>query len=158
MKGDEAVIRELNAALSAELSAIVQYMVQAEMCENWGYERLADYTKKRAFVEMRHAEALIERILFLDGTPGVAVQLKPEIGATVPAQLEAGLNDEKESVRMYNLAITVCERAADNGSRDLFQHMVEDEEEHIDWLEAQLTSIADVGLPNYLSQQLHKDE
>lgn len=158
MKGNAAVINELNAALSAELSAIVQYVVQAEMCENWGYERLADYTMKRSRVEMRHAERLIERILFLDGTPAVNIALKPEIGATVPAQLEAGLHDEKESVKMYNAAIMICEKAGDNGSRDLFQHMVEDEEEHIDWLEAQLTSIADMGLPNYLSQQLHKDE
>src|SRR5688572_7797526 len=138
MRGNPDVLRELNAALSAELSAIVQYMVQSEMCENWGYESLHHVIRSRAMVEMRHAEGLIERILYLDGTPEVAVALKPAIGNNVKAQLENGLKDEVESARMYNEAIKVCESAADNGSRDLFQHMLENEEEHIDWLEAQL--------------------
>jgi bacterioferritin len=151
MRGHPDVLKELNAALSAELSAIVQYMVQSEMCENWGYERLHE-------VEMRHAEGLIERILYLDGTPEVAVALQPEIGDNVKAQLEAGLKDEIASVRMYNDAIKVCERAADNGSRDLFQHMVENEEEHIDWIQAQLHDIEEMGMQNYLAQQLHKKE
>jgi len=158
MRGNPDVIRELNAALSAELSAIVQYMVQSEMCENWGYSRLHHATRSRAMVEMRHAESLIERILYLDGTPEVAVALKPEIGNNVKAQLENGLKDETDSVRMYNQAIKVCEGAADNGSRDLFQHLVEAEEEHIDWLEAQLHDIAEMGIQNYLAQQLHQKE
>jgi bacterioferritin len=158
MRGDPDVLRELNAALSAELSAIVQYMVQSEMCENWGYQNLHHVTRSRAMVEMRHAESLIERILYLDGTPEVAVALKPEIGNNVKAQLENGLKDEVGSVRMYNDAIKVCERAADNGSRDLFQHLVEAEEEHIDWLEAQLHDIEEMGIQNYLAQQLHKQE
>ena len=156
MRGNPDVIRELNAALSAELSAIVQYMVQSEMCENWGYQNLHHVIRSRAMVEMRHAEGLIERILYLDGTPEVAVALKPDIGNSVTAQLEAGLKDEIASVRMYNDSIKVCESAGDNGSRDLFQHMVENEEEHIDWLEAQLHDIQEMGLQNYLAQQLHK--
>jgi bacterioferritin len=158
MRGHPDVLKELNAALSAELSAIVQYMVQSEMCENWGYERLHEVIRSRAMVEMRHAEGLIERILYLDGTPEVAVALQPEIGDNVKAQLEAGLKDEIASVRMYNDAIKVCERAADNGSRDLFQHMVENEEEHIDWIQAQLHDIEEMGMQNYLAQQLHKKE
>jgi bacterioferritin len=158
MRGHPDVLKELNAALSAELSAIVQYMVQSEMCENWGYERLYEVIRSRAMVEMRHAEGLIERILYLDGTPEVAVALQPEIGDNVKAQLEAGLKDEIASVRMYNDAIKVCERAADNGSRDLFQHMVENEEEHIDWIQAQLHDIEEMGMQNYLAQQLHKKE
>lgn len=155
MRGNPDVIRELNAALSAELSAIVQYMVQSEMCENWGYQRLHQVIRGRAMVEMRHAEGLIERILYLDGTPEVAVALKPEIGKNVKEHLENGLKDETDSVRMYNEAIKVCERAADNGSRDVFQHMLENEEEHIDWLKAQLHDIETMGMQNYLAQQLH---
>lgn len=154
MKGNDKVIELLNAALSDEMSASVQYMVQAEMCENWGYERLAGLTKARAIEEMRHAERLIERVLFLDGTPNVTVPLTPRVGATVPEQLEIDLEDETNAVKMYNDAAKTCREAADAGSKDLFESLLHDEERHADFLEAQLNSIKVLGLGTYLSQQL----
>lgn len=154
MKGNAKVIAELNGALRAELTAIIQYMVQAEMCHNWGYQRLGDYIKRQAIGEMRHAEGLIERILFLDGKPVVDVGLKPKIGDNVKAQLEDDLVDEKDAVRQYNAAIKVCTDAGDNGSRELFERMVKDEEGHTDDLEAKLQSIRDMGMPNWLTQQM----
>jgi bacterioferritin len=156
MRGDPKVIAELNSALSSELTAIAQYMVQAEMCANWGYAQLSQYTKKRAIDEMHHAEHLIERILFLDGVPGVDVALKPQIGATVPAQLETDLKDEYDAIRQYNASAKICEAAGDHGTRELFDAMIKDEEAHADWLEAQLTIIEQAGLQNYLAQQLEK--
>src|SRR5512138_2786514 len=121
MKGNADVISELNAALSAELTAIVQYMVQAEMCNNWGYHRLGDYIKHQAFDEMRHAEGLIERILFLDGLPKVDVGLQPKVADNVKGHLEDNLVDEKDAVRQYNAAAKVCVDAGDNGSREQFE-------------------------------------
>ncbi len=154
MRGNEKVIAELNAALRAELTAIVQYMVQAEMCHNWGYHGLGDYIKKQAFGEMHHAEGLIERILFLDGKPAVDIGLKPKIADNIKAQLEDDLVDEKDAVRQYNASVRVCVDAGDNGSRELFESMVKDEESHTEQLEAKLQGIQDVGLANWLSQQL----
>jgi bacterioferritin len=154
MKGNEKVIAELNAALSSELTAIAQYMVQAEMCHNWGYKRLGDLTRKRAIEEMRHAEGLIERILFLDGTPGVDVALRPRIGATVKEHLEIDLKDEHEAVQQYNNSVKLCLEVKDNGSRELFEHMIDDEERHVDFLEAQLHTIEEIGIANYLTEQL----
>lgn len=153
MKGSEKVISELNRALSAELTAIVQYMVQAEMCDNWGYGKLGEATKKRAIQEMRHAEALIERVLFLDGTPAVEVALEPKIGASVKAQLELDLHDEADAVKQYNAAVAICRQEGDNGSRELFEKMIKDEEMHTDYLETQLRVISEVGIQNYLSEQ-----
>src|SRR5579862_5306790 len=128
MKGNEKVIKALNKALCDELTAIVQYMVQAEICENWGYGRLAGLTKGRAIEEMRHAEHLIERIIFLDGTPNVNVPLAPEVGTTVQQQLEAGLEGESTAIRDYNADITLCAEAGDAGSKDLFEALLRDEE------------------------------
>ncbi|MGA3213450.1 MAG: bacterioferritin [Terriglobales bacterium] len=158
MKGNDKVIRELNAALSAELSAIAQYMVQAEMCANWGYLRLSGLTKARAIEEMKHAEGLIERILFLDGIPGVDITLKPKIGATVPEQLKFDLDDEVAAVHEYNNAVKVCVAAGDDGSKELFDRLIQDEEHHVDFLEAQLHTIKDMGIANYLAQQMHNGE
>jgi bacterioferritin len=158
MRGNAKVLKELNAALLAELTAIVQYMVQAEMCDNWGYRNLGALTKKRAIEEMRHAEGLIERIIFLDGTPDVEVGINPKVGKDVTTQLKIDHRDELDAVKQYNASIEVCERSGDNGSRELFEEMVEDEEKHIDFLEAQLQAIKDVGISNYLSEQLHKKE
>lgn len=158
MRGNDKVIEQLNAALSAELTAIAQYMVQAEMCQNWGYERLGELTKKRALEEMKHAEGLIERILFLDGTPAVNVALLPKIGANVKEHLEIDLKDELEAVEQYNNAVKVCIGAADAGSRELFEHMIQDEERHADFLEAQLHSIQEMGIANYLSEQLKSNK
>jgi len=154
MRGNEKVIEQLNGALSAELTAIVQYMVQAEMCDNWGYKRLGELTKKRAIEEMRHAEGLIERIIFLDGTPEVKVGLRPRIGANVKEHLEIDLKDEVEASEQYNNAFKICVAAGDDGSRVLFERMIQDEERHVDFLEAQLHSIQEMGIANYLSEQL----
>lgn len=157
MRGNPKVIKELNAALLAELTAIVQYMVQAEMCDNWGYERLGALTKKRAIQEMHHAEGLIERIIFLDGTPEIEVGLKPNVGPDVKAQLEIDLRDELDAVKQYNASIDICESSGDNGSRELFEGMVEDEEDHVEFLEAQLQAIKDMGIANYLAEQMQKE-
>jgi bacterioferritin len=154
MHGDAKVIEQLNAALSSELTAIVQYMTQSEMCQNWGYKRLGERTKARAIEEMRHAEGLIERIIFLDSTPTVEVGLKPQLGANVHQQMQINLKDEQDAVVQYNAAVQVCTAANDDGSRALFERMIHDEERHADYLEAQLHSIQEMGIANYLSQQL----
>ena len=154
MRGNEKVIEQLNAALSAELTAIVQYMVQTEMCESWGYPRLAGLTKARAIEEMHHAEGLIERIIFLDGTPSVDIPLTPKVGATVQQQLETDYADEDGAVRQYNDAAKLCREAGDSGSKDLFEKMIQDEERHADFLEAQLHCIKEMGIGAYLSQQV----
>jgi bacterioferritin len=155
MRGNEKVIHELNEALKAELTAIVQYIVHGEMQENWGYMKLGGYIKKQAIDEMRHAEELIERILFLDGTPKVDIMMAPTIGGNVKAQLENDLAGEVGAVKMYNASVKVCAEAGDNASRELFVKMVKDEEDHTDWLEAQLGIVRDTGLDNYLAQQIH---
>jgi len=154
MKGSSKVVKELNAALSAELTAIVQYIVQAEMADNWGYGKLGALTKRRAIEEMRHAEALIERILFLDFAPSVDVALTPKIGNSVEAHFKADLADEVDAVRQYNAAVAVCDHEGDSGSRELFKRMIKDEEGHTDYLEAQLGMIREIGIENYLAQQL----
>jgi bacterioferritin len=154
MRGDKNVLSELNAALKAELIAVVQYMVQAEMCENWGYGRLAGEIKKQAIEEMRHSEGLIERILFLDGTPAVDITLTPRISPNVKAQLEDDLKDETDAIKQYNGAIKVCREAGDNGSRELFQGLLKDEEGHTDTLEAWLNAIREIGIENWLAQQM----
>lgn len=154
MQGDKKVIEQLNAALSSELTAIVQYMTQSEMCQNWGYKRLGDLSKARAIEEMKHAEGLIERIIFLDGIPSVEVGLKPQLGSKVQEQMEINLKDEVDAARQYNDAVKVCVEAKDDGSRALFEGMIRDEERHADFLEAQLHSIKEVGIASYLAQQL----
>ncbi|MFZ0313616.1 MAG: bacterioferritin [Candidatus Korobacteraceae bacterium] len=156
MRGDPKVIEQLNIALSNEMTAVVQYMVQAETCENWGYGRLAGLTKTRAIEEMRHAEALIERIIYLDAAPDVNIPLKPVIGNNVAKQLEAGLADETNAIREYNDAILACSHAGDAGSKDLFERLLHDEERHADFLEAQLHSIKEMGIGPYLAQQMSK--
>ena len=157
MQGNEKVIEQLNAALSSELTYIVQYITQAEMCNNWGYARLGDVTKARAVEEMRHVKGLIERIVFLGGTPRVDVPLLPKIGPTVQQQLEFDLQGEHESVVQYNNAVKICIESADEGSRELFTQMTLVEERHVDCLEAQLHSIKEMGIANYLSEQLKAD-
>jgi len=158
MRGDPKVIEQLNAALSSELTAIVQYMTQSEMCQNWGYKRLGERTKARAIEEMRHAEGLIERIIFLDSIPTVDVGLKPQLGSNVQKQMEINLKDEQDAVHQYNGAVKVCVQASDDGSRVLFEHMIKDEERHVDYLEAQVHSIKEMGIANYLSQQMDGDD
>ena len=155
MKGDPKVIEQLNIALCGELTAIVQYMTQSEMCQNWGYPRLGDRIKARAIEEMKHAEGLIERIMFLDGTPRTTLSLKPQIGGTIPEQFSLALQDEMGAVREYNDAAEICAAAKDNGSKLLFEHMLHDEERHADFLESQLNIIKEIGLGDYLTQQLN---
>jgi bacterioferritin len=154
MRGNEKVIGQLNAALGAELTAIVQYMTQSEMCNNWGYPQLGARTKARAIEEMKHAEGLIERIIFLDGIPSVDVGLKPRLGTNVQQQMDINLEDEHDAVRQYNDAVKVCVEAKDDGSRVLFEKMIQDEERHVDYLEAQIHAIKEMGIANYLAQQI----
>ncbi len=156
MQGNKKVIERLNLALHDELTAVVQYMVQAETCENWGYGRLAGLTKARAIEEMRHAEALIERIIFLDAVPEVNVAIKPTLGKDVPQQFEAGLADETGAIRDYNESAEICREAGDSGTKDLFERLLHDEERHADFLEAQLSAIKQMGIGAYLAQQMNK--
>jgi len=158
MRGNQKVIDELNAALKSELTAIVQYIVHSEMQHNWGYHKLGNYIKKQAIDEMRHAEGLIERILFLEGVPKVDDQPTPKIGQDVKAQMENDLADEADAVRQYNASVTVCVEAGDNGTRELFEKMVRDEEGHNDFFEAQLDMIKEIGIQNYLAQQMGGEE
>ena len=158
MRGSSKVIEELNKALREELTAINQYFLHAEMCENWGYEKLAKHTRVESIEEMQHAEKLIEHILYLDGTPNMSDYFKINIGQNVKAQLEFDLQVEYEAVKRLNQGIETCVKAGDNGSRDLLQGILTDEEEHIDWLEGQLHAISEMGLPNYLAQQLHEEK
>ena len=152
MRGNEKVLAELNEALREELSAINQYFIHAEMCHNWGYHRLGSYIRKQAIDEMKHAEVLIERILFLDGTPKMEY-LDLNVGQTVKDQLEADLKLEVNAVAMYNKAIQISRDALDDASRELFARLLKDEEEHVDWLEAQLHMIKEIGYERYLSNQ-----
>jgi bacterioferritin len=158
MKGDAKVIEFLNQVLKAELTAINQYFLHAEMCENWGYQRLAKLTKKESIEEMTHAEKLMERILYLDGTPNMTDYFKINVGATVEAQLKNDLQLEYDAVKRLNDGIKLCVAAGDNGSRDLAQKILDDEEHHIDWLEGQLHAISEMGIANYLAQQLKEDK
>ncbi|HZW93994.1 MAG TPA: bacterioferritin [Candidatus Eremiobacteraceae bacterium] len=152
MKGNSKVIKELNDALREELTAINQYFLHAEMCENWGYKKLADYIKKQSIDEMKHAEVLIERVLFLDGTPSME-PLKLTVGGTVLHMIESDLALELGAVKQYNAAVQIATEEKDNGSRDLLVKLLKDEEEHVDWLEAQLHQIKEVGYERYLSLQ-----
>ncbi|HSC27929.1 MAG TPA: bacterioferritin [Vicinamibacterales bacterium] len=153
MKGNSKVIKHLNKALKEELTAINQYFVHAEMCHNWGYHRLGSHIRKQSVDEMRHAEALIERILFLDATPTME-PMPLSIGQSVRKQLESDLGLEFGAVKSYNEAIVVSREAGDNTSRELFERLLKDEEGHVDWLEAQLHLISEVGYERYLAQQL----
>jgi bacterioferritin len=155
MRGNDQVIAVLNEVLKAELTAINQYFLHAEMCENWGYMRLAGITRKESIEEMRHAEVLIERILYLDGTPTMHELFPLRIGKTVREQIENDLQVEYEAVPRLNNGIKLCESVGDNGSRDLLLKILTDEEHHVDYLEAQLGIIREVGIENYLAQQIN---
>jgi bacterioferritin len=152
MKGDPKVTKELNDARREELTAINQYFVHAEMCENWGNKKLSDYIKKQSIDEMKHAELLIERVLFLDGTPTME-PLKLTVGATVRHMIESDLALELSAVKQYNAAVQIATQEKDNGSRNLLVKLLKDEEDHVDWLEAQLHQIKEVGYERYLSMQ-----
>ena len=154
MQGNPKVIALLNEALKEELTAINQYFLHAEMCENWHYDKLGGYIKKQSIDEMKHAEILIERILFLDGTPTLTELMQLTIGKNVREQLESDLKLEINAVAMYNKAVKVCRDEGDNASRELFERLLKDEEQHVDWLEAQLYQIGELGYERYLTQQI----
>ncbi|MCX7707154.1 MAG: bacterioferritin [Anaerolineae bacterium] len=154
MKGNEKVIEALNEMLADELTAINQYMVHSEMCANWGYQELHEAIEKRAITEMRHAEKLIGRIIFLEGIPIVS-RLNPlHIGGDVETQLRNDLASETGAVKMYNDGIRLAVDMGDNGTRALLEAILHDEEDHVDWLEAQLDQIAQMGIQNYLVEQV----
>lgn len=158
MKGDAKVIAVLNQVLKAELTAINQYFLHAEMMENWGYYKLAKHTRGESIEEMTHAEKLMERILFLDGTPNMSDYFKINIGPNVKTQIQNDLQVEYDAVKRLNAGIETCVNASDNASRELLEEILTDEEEHIDWLEAQLQCIADMGIENYLAEQMSEPE
>jgi bacterioferritin len=158
LKGDANVIALLNQVLKAELTAINQYFLHAEMCENWGYQRMAKHTRAESIEEMTHAEKLMERILFLDGSPNMSDYFKINIGQSVLDQLKNDLQLEYDAVKRLNDGIETCVKAGDNGSRELVEMILKDEETHIDWLEGQLHAIKEMGIENYLAQQLHEKE
>ncbi len=153
MKGQAKVIETLNMLLADELTAINQYMVHSEMCASWRFEELHEAIEKRAVTEMRHAEKLIGRIIFLEGLPIVS-QLNPlHIGAAVEAQLENDKVAEEGAIKGYNTAIRVCNELGDNGTRTLLESILADEEDHIDWIEAQKDQIAQMGIQVYLVEK-----
>lgn len=154
MKGNQQVIARLNDRLAEELTVISQYFVQAEMCENWGYQRLHEAIQKRAIIEMKHAERLIERIIFLDGMPIVSKLNQMNIGSEVKAHHENDLVAENAAVKAYNEDIQFAAEVGDNGTRELLESILEDEEDHVDWIEAQLDQITQMGIENYLAEQM----
>ena len=154
MKGNEKLLEVLNDLLSDELTAINQYVVHSEMCANWRYDKLHEKAEKRAIDEMKHAEKLIGRILFLEGMPVVSQLKAIQIGQNVEEMHAKDLAAELDAVQVYNEAIRLAVEVGDNGTRELLDSILEDEEEHLDWLEAQLDQIKQMGLPIYLVEQL----
>ncbi|MBM3150975.1 MAG: bacterioferritin [Chloroflexi bacterium] len=154
MKGNPKIIETLNHLLADELTAINQYIVQSEMCANWGYDKLHTAIEKRAIDEMKHAEKHIARILFLEGIPVVSNLNKIHIGETVEKQHANDLAAEEGAITAYNSAIRQATELGDNGSREMLESILEDEEEHLDWIEAQLDQIRQMGIQAYLSEQL----
>ena len=154
MKGKPEVLNALAKMLKEEIGALNQYLLHAEICDNWGYPKLAEATKNLSIAEMKHAEALIERILFLEGMPNLSEIPKLRIGETVPQQLENDLALELGAVADYNAAISAAREADDQGSAELLKKILLDEENHVDQLETQLDLIKSIGLENYLQQKL----
>jgi len=154
MKGNDQIIEQLNKRLAEELTAINQYMVHAEMCDNWKYDKLHAAIQKRAIDEMKHAEKLISRILFLEGRPIVSDLNKLFIGAEVPKMHENDRGAEESAIKGYNESIKVAVEVKDNGTRELLEAILKEEEDHIDWIEAQLDQIKQMGPQNYLVEQI----
>jgi bacterioferritin len=155
VKGDRDVIEVLNAVLTSELSAINQYFIHHKMCENWGYERLSKKKKSESIDEMKHADRVIERILFLDGVPNMQRLSPVRVGENPVEQHQVDLALELEAVERLNKGIAVCVAKGDNGTRELLESILADEEAGIDWLEAQLHVIGQIGTERYLAEQLH---
>lgn len=154
MKGDAKVIEALNEILTGELTAINQYFLHARMCKNWGYDRLADKVWKESIDEMKHAQILTDRILFLEGVPNLQRLGKLHIGETVVEQLKSDLALEMEAIPRLKNAIKLAESLHDHGTRDMLQAILVSEEEHTDWLETQLSLVKDLGKEHYLAQNM----
>ena len=154
MQGHERIIELLNDVLTAELTAVNQYFVDAKMCDNWGYERLAAKFREDSIDEMKDADSLIERILYLDGMPNMQRLGTVRVGETVVEKLKLALDVEKEAILRLNAGIATCVELADNGSRELLERILTGEEEHADYLEAQLELVRQVGEAHYLAQQI----
>jgi bacterioferritin len=155
MRGDDRVIELLNDVLTAELTAINQYFIHAKMCDNWGYQRLASYIRHESIDEMKHAEELMDRILFLEGVPNMQRLNPVRVGETVPEQFQLDLELEYTAIRRLNDGIATCVEVGDNASRALLERILVSEEEHADWLEAQIALVNELGAPNYLAQQIN---
>jgi len=154
MKGNDEVVEVLQDVLCAELTAINQYFIHARMNENWGYKKLAAYIQKESIEEMRHAQEVIDRILYFDGVPNMQKYMKINVGKTVPEQFKLDVAVEYDAVARLNKGIELTRAQGDNGTRALLETILKDEEEHIDWLEAQLGMVEEIGAQNYLAQQM----
>jgi bacterioferritin len=155
MQSDPAILELLNEVLTAELTAINQYFIHAKLCEHWGYERLAERIRTESIDEMKHAERLAERILYLDGMPNFQRLFSVRVGESVPEQFVLDLELEREGIARLNEGIATCVRLGDNGSRELLAEILEGEEDHADWLETQQEAIRQIGTELYLAEQLH---
>jgi bacterioferritin len=156
MQGHDDVIELLNEVLTAELTAVNQYFVDAKMFANWGFDRLARKFRDESIDEMKDADSLMERILYLDGLPNMQRLGSVRVGETPLEKLQLALELEREAIERLNRGIALCVERTDNGSRDLLEEILEGEEEHADWLEAQLDLVRQVGIENYLAQQIHE--
>jgi bacterioferritin len=154
MRGDAEVVQVLNDVLTAELTAVNQYFIHAMMCENWRYERLHKRSREESIGEMKHAEVVIERILYLEGVPNMQRYMKVNVGQNVAEQHHFDLQLEQDAVGRLNGAIELCRAKGDNGSRLLLEKILADEEQHIEWLEAQLQQIQEIGIAHYLARQI----
>jgi bacterioferritin len=154
MKGNKELITLLNDVLTAELTAVNQYFLHARLCHHWGYERLHERVRKESIEEMKHADELIERILYLEGVPNVQRYGKVSVGQTVPEQFQLDLQVEYDAVKRLNEGIEACRTAGDNGTRTVLERILREEEAHVDWLETQQETIKQVGLERYLAEQL----
>ncbi|CAN5722475.1 bacterioferritin [soil metagenome] len=156
MQGDPEILEVLNEVLTAELTAINQYFIHAKMRSNWGFPKLAAVARRESIEEMEDADKLIDRILYLDGVPNLQRYNPVRVGETVPEQLALELQTETEAIERYNRAVALAVAKGDNGTRELLEHRLVDEESHADWLEGQLHVIATIGVENYLAQQIHE--
>jgi bacterioferritin len=155
MRGNESILELLNEVLTAELTAVNQYFLHGKMADNWGYHRLAEHSRHESIDEMKHAEKVTDRILFLEGVPNYQRLSPLRIGETVPEQLESDLQLEYTAIERLNAGIAKAVEVGDHGTRELLAEILVGEEEHADWLETQLEAIRQIGLENYLAQQLH---
>jgi len=156
MQGQPQIVELLNSVLRKELTGVNQYFVHAKMCENWGYQVLAKVIRDEAMDEMKHAEKIIDRILFLDGTPNMSSYDRIMIGTNVKQQLESDLALEMAALQVLGPGVKLCLELGDTGSRELLEHIIVDEEQHVDWIEAQLHKIDELGYENYLAEQIYE--